>query len=535
VSAAVTTTSFTPTLGPGDVLTPTSVWYTDVSNAAVAPTSASMLAATKFGDSGSVHIDFSIKVMQVGPGVPTTSVTFPSSDLYLPDSDTLAVPVPTGGALEGETGYTCTGGGDCHLLIIDTTTKQLFELWSVNNTSADGTGTWTASDESVWMMNGLYTTAGRGLGCTSADAAGLSVIAGLIGVREANAGVIDHAIRFILPNNQILHQAWISPATHSTGATSSTAGLPYGARLRLKSTFNASQVTSKGGKAVIAALQKYGMILADAGQDAFTAEADDFYASQGLSWNGILGATDLASLTPSDFDVVDYNTSLLGSGDDCVRAPTPPIATGASSSSGSSSGGSSSSSGSSSGGSSSSSGSSSGGSSSSSGSSSGGSSSGGRGIVVPPGGGANLLPDPGFESSVNGFAVWPSGTVPTPSTSRPITGHSSMELALPSGSAAETSVKGTGTGAVHATTQLRNDGTAPASIKMCAGIYDQSWKSDDACTLFTLAPGAVTPASVEYVLPSGTEAVMSTWTIENVGSAAATIAVDDGYLGYAAK
>jgi serine/threonine-protein kinase len=538
-SSAAAAASFTPTLGPSDVLAPSSVWYKDVSKDAVAPNSASMLAATTWGDSGSIHVDFSIKVMQVGPGVPTTSVTFPSSDLYLPDSDTLPVPVPTGGSLEGETGYTCTGGGDCHLLVIDTTSKQLFELWEVNNTSADGSGSWTASDETMWMMNGLYTSDGRGAGCTSADAAGLSVIAGLIGVREANAGVINHAIRFILPNAQILKQTWVAPATHSTGATKSTAGLPYGARLRLKSSFDASQVTSKGGKAVIAALQKYGMILADAGQDAFTAEADDFYAAEGLSWNNVLGPTDLTSLKPSDFDVVDYDTSLVGTGDNCVRAPEPPTTGGSSSSSGSSSGGStsSSSSGSSSGGStsSSSSGSSSGGStsSSSSGSSSGGSSSGG-GIIVPPGGGPNLLPDPGFQTSVDGFEVWPSGTKPVLSTSDPITGTSSMKLVLPAGSAAEMSVNGTGTGVVHATAKLRNDGSAPATIRMCAGIYDRSWNGDDACNVVVLTPKVVTSASASYALPSGTTAVETTWYVENIG-AAATVTVDDGYLGYAAK
>jgi hypothetical protein len=83
-------------------------------------------------------------------------------------------------------------------------------------------------------------------------------------------------------------------------------------------------VTSRGGKAVVAALQKYGMFLADGGNDAFTAESDGFYAAEGLSWTGVLSGTDLESITPSDFDVVDYEESALMSGDDCVRAPEPP-------------------------------------------------------------------------------------------------------------------------------------------------------------------------------------------------------------------
>jgi hypothetical protein len=69
---------------------------------------------------------------------------------------------------------------------------------------------------------------------------------------------------------------------------------------------------------------------------------------------------------------------------------------------------------------------------------------------------------------------------------------------------------------------------------MCVGVYNQAWSSVYACTAFTLAPGTITPASADYVLPAGTTALMTNWFFENTGSAT-EIAVDDAYLGYAAE
>jgi serine/threonine-protein kinase len=190
--------------------------------------------------------------------------------------------------------------------VVDDSTKQLFELYAASN---NGGSRWTAAQETVWDLTKSYPVQGRGLGCTSADAAGLSVMAGLIGVRETKAGNIEHALRFILPNSRIRKgPSFVAPATHGTRATSSAAGPPYGTRLRLKSTFDESSVSSAGGRAVVRALKKYGMILADGGQIALTAEDDRFEraADPTMKWNGLLDASDLDFIEPSDFEVVDY-------------------------------------------------------------------------------------------------------------------------------------------------------------------------------------------------------------------------------------
>ena len=106
-----------------------------------------------------------------------------------------------------------------------------------------------------------------------------------------------------------------------------------------------------------------------------------------------------------------------------------------------------------------------------------------------------------------------------------------MELTLPAGSYAFLAMSKTGTGAVHATARVRNDGTSVAELRMCVGIYNQSWNSELTCSDFSLAAGAESDVAAVYTLPSGATAEMTNWEIAPT-TGAATIAVDDGYVGY---
>jgi hypothetical protein len=162
--------------------------------------------------------------------------------------------------------------------VIDASAHKLYELWQADINAS----TYNATQESVWDLQKAYTPAFRGYGCTSADAGGLSITSGLIGVREVvKDGEIKHALRFTMPNAYILDNSWVYPATHGTsspGGASSTTGPAYGARLRLKAsaaTAKAASFTSKGAQIIVAALQKYGMILADGSNyDTLIAEDD---------------------------------------------------------------------------------------------------------------------------------------------------------------------------------------------------------------------------------------------------------------------
>jgi serine/threonine-protein kinase len=233
-----------------------------------------------------------------------------------------------GGALEGETGYACTGGGDCHLLVIEQDTRQLFEAWSVNLMGS----TLSVGSTAVWNLDRDYGNTGRGLGCTSADAAGFPITPGLIGLDEVAAGEIRHALRFILPNNRMRRHAYVSPATHYGAPSNRNAdSIPYGTRLRLRDGFDETRVTSAGGRAVVRALKRYGMLLSDGGNIALVGESDQL-SSQHWSFNGgtvPLDPHDLNMLQVSDFEVVDFGLvtqafpidNATNEWPDCVRAP----------------------------------------------------------------------------------------------------------------------------------------------------------------------------------------------------------------------
>ncbi len=313
--SALAGSAFTPTLGPADVLSPDSIFYKDVTASPVATNSKALTDAIRFG-TGKPMVDFSVKVMQVNAGTPKTSVQFKPD--YTPDSDSTPVPVPTGGALEEEAGYTCTQGGDCHLIVVDDSTHKLFEMWSVQNAA----GPYQAAQLSVWDLTKHYGDQGRGMGCTSADAAGLAIMPGLIGVRETKAGAIKHALRFILPNAKIRKgPSFVAPATHGTSATSSSGGPAFGMRLRLKPSFSEASVTSPGAKALVRALKTYGMILADGGNYALTGEDDKLEKAKDptMTWDGLLAAGDVSGITPADFEVLDHGA--IQTADNCTLAP----------------------------------------------------------------------------------------------------------------------------------------------------------------------------------------------------------------------
>jgi hypothetical protein len=312
-----------PTAGPADLFPCDNPWYKDVSALPAANGSPTMIGAIQQWETGGdhlFHIDFSMVILHAGASTPKHSFTLDPN--YDPDNDHDDVPVPAGGAVEGNPGYACASGGDCHLLVVDGSAHKLYELWTADAVA------FTATQESVWDLQKQYTPAMRGYGCTSADAGGLSIVSGLVGVREVvKDGEIKHALRFTMPNAYILENSWVYPATHGTsppGASSST-GPAYGARLRLKASAaqaKAASFKSKGAQVIVAALQKYGMILADGSNyDTLIAEDDRLTQKEDatLTWTGTLGPDDLTALAPSDFEVVDYGT--VGHGNDCMRTP----------------------------------------------------------------------------------------------------------------------------------------------------------------------------------------------------------------------
>jgi len=240
-----------------------------------------------------------------------------SDNFYDPDCDPAPIPIPEGGAIEGEDGYACTEGGDCHLIVIDTANCRLHEMWVANRESASN---FEGGCQAVWDLTAAYSPTLRGDCCTSADAAGLPIAAHMVTADEIAAGRIEHALRFILPNDLMRDRIYVRPATHSTGATSGPAQAPpYGSRMRLRSDFEDGGL-NEAGRVVATALKEYGMILSDGGNITFTFANDRFTTAK---WADVgLGPNDLTSLEWTDFEVVELGERFSWDNScDCNRTP----------------------------------------------------------------------------------------------------------------------------------------------------------------------------------------------------------------------
>ena len=128
------------------------------------------------------------------------------------------------------------------------------------------------------------------------------------------AGRIDHAIRFILPNDRI-QRGYVRPATHGTNTTGGATAPYYGVHLRLRADYPIDTLPSEGAKVVARALQKYGMYHADGGNIALTGQSDRYTTAK---WDGLLDPHDLAALDVEDFAVIDHGAPIELTLD-CVR------------------------------------------------------------------------------------------------------------------------------------------------------------------------------------------------------------------------
>jgi hypothetical protein len=212
-----------------------------------------------------------------------------------------AYPIPNGAKIEGAPPQGQTPGDD-HLLVVHqgATCGAPCTLWETWATVGGSAPPWTAANGAMWNLgsNGL-----RPLGWTSADAAGLSVFAGLLKIAEVKAGVVTHAIRVTFNNTQM---GYVYPATHYAGSSAlGGSDPPMGLRLRMKSTVVTSGFSAPG-KVVATAMQTYGLIVADIGSDwYFQGDSDDGWNAQDVT-DTYIGEliTDFEGVTGADFEVL---------------------------------------------------------------------------------------------------------------------------------------------------------------------------------------------------------------------------------------
>ncbi len=264
-----------------------SFWHANVSTLPMASQSAAWVSS--IGASAHVHADFGSGTWDGGPiGIPWTSVgagqpKVPVSFDYADESDPGPYPIPSDAPIEGGPAST----GDRHVLVVDTSTCNLYELYDAHPSPTS----WHAGSGAEWN---LRSDALRPAGWTSADAAGLAILPGLVTYDEAASGHIDHAIRFTAPVTQT---SFIWPARHEAGSSANPSLPPMGAWFRLRPDYDTSHLT--GAALVIAqAMKTYGVILADNGSSWYiSGSPDDRWDNDDLH--------ELDAIKGSDFQAVD--------------------------------------------------------------------------------------------------------------------------------------------------------------------------------------------------------------------------------------
>jgi len=294
-SPVAATTTPSPRALPGSrctVFPANNYWHADVSRLPVNRMSATWLNSIGAGPGSTMHIhpDFGSSGDRKNPyGIPyavesgkaKVRVTFDYAD----ESDKGPYPMWPTMPVEGGLG----SGGDMHALVVDAKTCTLYEVY---NTRYDARRkVWSAGSGAIWK---LTSNALRPNTWTSADAAGLPILPGLLRWDEVKAGHVDHAIRFTVPQT---FGTPIWPARHRADTGSGPQYPPMGARFRLKANFPISSYGPQT-QTVLKAMKKYGLVLADNGSAFF------FQGAASNSWPDQLIA-DLKSIPANAFEAVD--------------------------------------------------------------------------------------------------------------------------------------------------------------------------------------------------------------------------------------
>jgi hypothetical protein len=198
-----------------------------------------------FGPSYGDGPDYGIPITVVGAGHRRVRVHF----TYASESDRVRYPLGKDTRIEGGRHST----GDRHAIVIDRGSCTLYETFATRKRN----GRWYAGSGAVWSLTSDRL---RPDGWTSADAAGLPILPGLLRWNEVKNDDVDHAIRFTTDVTS-MHHRW--PARHDAGSRRSIKYPPMGARFRLRASYHPH--FGQAAMAVVRAMKVYGLVLADNG------------------------------------------------------------------------------------------------------------------------------------------------------------------------------------------------------------------------------------------------------------------------------
>ena len=300
VGIAVCTAHALPTIDGCQIFPANNVWNVAVNTLPLHANSSTFV--TTIGASAPTHMDFGSGLYpEVGGrpiGIPFVTVSgsqpkVPISFFYANESDAGPYPLPTNVPIEGGA---ADPTGDRHAIVLDRDTCKLYEVYRAFQNPAN---VWTGDSGAMFD---LTSHALRPDTWTSADAAGLPILPGLLRYDEVNAGEITHAVRFTVPQTR---NTYVWPARHKASSLTGTQYPPMGTRFRLRADYPEAHTPAFSAHSItiIRALKKYGMILADNGSAWYISGAPDD------RWdNDVLHELDV--IRGSDYEAVD-TTSLI--------------------------------------------------------------------------------------------------------------------------------------------------------------------------------------------------------------------------------
>lgn len=302
-----------PVLEGCPVLPSDNIWNTPVDTLPVAGHSNDFI--NSMGAATTLHPDFGQPYMDGGRlmpiGIPYTVVPGSQQKVtvhfdYADESDPGPYPIPPNPPIEGVPDWDPDFDGDRHILVLDKDNCLLYETFY---SWPNGDGSWSAGSGAVFN---LRSNTLRPDGWTSADAAGLPILPGLVRYDEVAAGSIDHAIRFTAVNTRKDH---IWPARHDASSLTGVRYPPLGQRFRLKSSFDISGFAHPM-QVILQAMKKYGLILADNGSNWYISGTED------NRWDNDMLVHAFNQLRGSDFEAVDVSSLMINAGSGQARQMT---------------------------------------------------------------------------------------------------------------------------------------------------------------------------------------------------------------------
>lgn len=279
-------------------------WHASIRDLPVHPRSNAWLR--HMSPRSKLHPDFgpSYGAQPVPYGIPITVVSGRHKKVnvrftYRRESDRVKYPLGSDTRIEG--GWEASG--DRHAIVVDKSNCKLYETWNTRRK----TNGWHAGSGAVWDLSSNRL---RRDGWTSADAAGLPILPGLLRWQEVKTGKVNHAIRF---TTNITDRRYIWPARHQAGSVNNRNYPPMGARFRLKGSYDIGSYGQRA-KTVLRAMKNYGLVLADNGSPWY------FQGDASRGWPSAV-VSDLKRVPARAFVAVDASVLQVAPNSARVRQP----------------------------------------------------------------------------------------------------------------------------------------------------------------------------------------------------------------------